>query len=389
MNRTLILLTAALLTAADSSFLRAEANQAMRVYFGTYTGRDSQGIYVSMLDPETGKLSPAQLAAETPHPSFLTFHPTKPWLYAVNETNEFDGNPGGFVTAYAVHADDGLLSELNREATHGSAPCHLIVDHAGRHVLIANYTSGNLAVLPIQDDGSLGAAACLVQHEGSSVDPQRQQGPHAHSINLDASGRFAFACDLGLDKVLVYRYDAEAGELTPHEPPATAVPPGGGPRHFAFHPSGRFAYANLEITSQVQAFRYDASSAVLDGFQTISTIPDDFPARNSTAEIQVHPSGRFVYCSNRGHDSIAVFGVNEMSGALTLVETEPTHGQIPRNFGIDPSGAFLLAANLETDNVVVLRIDAETGRLTPSGNSLRVPMPVCVKFAPHRSSSSP
>lgn len=383
MHRTLILLMTALWTAAEASFLQAEPNNTMRVYFGTYTGRESQGVYVSTLDPETGKLSPAQLAAETPDPSFLVLHPTKPWLYAVNETNEFDGKPGGSVTAFVVRSEDGLLSELNGQATHGSAPCHLIVDHAGRHVLVANYTSGNLAVLPIQEDGSLAAASCVVQHEGSSVNPQRQQGPHAHSINLDASGRFAFACDLGLDKVLVYRYDAEAGELTPHDPPATAVPPGGGPRHFAFHSSKRFAYANLEITSQVQAFRYHAPTAVLEGSQTISTIPDDFPARNSTAEIQVHPGGRFVYCSNRGHDSIAVFRVDDQSGALTLAETEPTHGQIPRNFGIDPTGTFLLAANQETDNVVVLRIDAETGQLTPTGHSLRVPMPVCVKFDLH------
>ncbi len=357
-----------------------EPNRPMHVYFGTYTQRDSQGIYLSTLDTKSGTLSPAQLVAECADPSFLAIHPTRPLLYVVNETDQFQGEPGGYLTAYAVNSENGSLSELNQEASHGAAPCHLVVDSAGGHVLVANYSSGTVAVLPINDDGSLAAASCVVQHEGSSVNPQRQQGPHAHSINLDPSGQFAVVCDLGLDKVLVYRYDADAGTLTPHEPPSASVPPGGGPRHFAFHPSGRFGYANLEITSAIQAFRYHEPTGVLYGFQTISTIPDDAPAGNSTAEIQVHPSGSFVYCSNRGHDSIAVYSVNGESGALTLVENEPTHGQMPRNFGIDPSGTFLIAANQETDNVVVFRIDKETGRLSATGHSLRVPMPVCVKF---------
>ncbi len=357
-----------------------EPNRPMHVYFGTYTQRDSRGIYLSTLNTETGALTPAQLVAECADPSFLAIHPTRPLLYAVNETGQFQGQPGGYLTAYAVNSEDGSLSELNQEASHGAAPCHLVVDPTGGHVLVANYSSGTVAVLPINDDGSLAAASCIVQHEGSSVNPQRQQGPHAHSINLDPAGQFAVVCDLGLDKVMVYRYDADAGTLTPHEPPSTSVPPGGGPRHFAFHPSGRFGYANLEITSAVQAFRYHEPTGVLYGFQTISTIPDDGPAGNSTAEIQVHPSGRFVYCSNRGHDSIAAYAVDGESGALTLVENEPTHGQMPRNFGIDPSGTFLIAANQETDNVVVFRIDEETGRLMPTGHSLRVPMPVCVKF---------
>ncbi|MBX3438611.1 MAG: lactonase family protein [Planctomycetaceae bacterium] len=361
-----------------------ESDQSMRVYFGTYTQRESRGIYLSTLDVATGALSPAQLVAESEQPSFVALHPTRPLLYAVNETQEFNGQPGGGVSAFTIDPADGALTELNCEATHGGAPCHLVVDHAGRNVLVANYSGGNVAVLPIREDGSLAPASCVIQHTGSSVNPQRQQEPHAHSINLDASGEFAFVCDLGLDQVLVYRYDAKQGTLSPHEPPSTSTPPGSGPRHFAFHPSGRFAYANLEITSAVQAFRYHPPIAVLYGFQTISTLPEDYPAGNSTAETQVHPSGRFVYCSNRGHDSIAVYRVNEDSGELTFVEHAPTHGQMPRNFGIDPSGTFLIAANQETDNVFVFRIDTESGRLSPTGHSLRVPMPVCVKFAaPH------
>lgn len=383
MIRRAIVLSVVLATGFLDASLSAQG--PIRVYFGTYTQRDSRGIYLSTLNDQTGELSPAQLVAECSEPSFLALHSTRPLLYAVNETQEFQGQPGGYLTAYTVDPEDGALTELNREASHGGAPCHLIVDHAGRNVLVANYSSGTVAVLPINEDGSLAPASCVVQHEGSSVNPQRQQGPHAHSINLDASGQFAVVCDLGLDRVLIYRYDADQGTLTPHDPPSTSVSEGGGPRHFAFHPSGRFAYANLEITSQVQAFRYHPPTGVLYGFQTISTIPGDFPAGNSTAEIQVHPSGRFVYCSNRGHDSIAVYQVSDVAGELTSVENEPTHGQTPRNFGIDPSGSFLLAANQQTDNVVVFRIDTSTGELAPTGHSLRVPMPVCVKFdAQHR-----
>lgn len=381
--RRLLILSVPVLTflLSDSFTHSAETPSTMRVYFGTYTQRDSQGIYASTFDPGTGALSASQLVAKCEQPSFLALHPSRPLLYAVNETSEFAGQPGGSITAFSINHDDGSLTEINREAAHGSAPCHLIVDHSGRNVLVANYTSGTVAVLPINDDGSLAPASCVVQHEGSSVNPQRQEGPHAHSINLDASGQFAFVCDLGLDKVLVYRYDAERGQLTAHEPPSTSVPPGGGPRHFAFHPSGRFAYTNLEITSAVHAFRYHPQTAVLYGFQTISTVPEDvIPPNQSTAEIQVHPSGRFVYCSNRGHDSIAVYRIDETSGELTYLENEPTHGQMPRNFGIDPSGRFLLAANQDTDNVVVLAIDPDTGLLSFTGHSIRVPMPVCVKF---------
>ena len=359
--------------------LAEEGAGSMDVYFGTYTQRDSQGIYKSTFDSESGAISTPELVAETVDPSFLALHPTRSLLYAVNETSDYQGQASGAVTAFKINEENGNLTELNQQASHGGAPCHIIVDHAGKNVLVANYVGGNLAVLPIHEDGTLAEASCIVQHEGTSVNESRQEAPHAHSINLDSTGDYAFAADLGLDKILVYRFDAESGTLVPHQPPSTSVPAGGGPRHFAMHPSEKFAYSNHEITSEVRAFRYHASTAVLYGFQTISTIPEEVPG-NSTAEIQVHPNGRFVYCSNRGHDSIAVYSVNDETGELTFIEAESTHGQTPRNFGIDPSGRFLVAVNQSTDNVVVLKIDQETGALSTTGHSARVPVAVCVKF---------
>ena len=356
-----------------------EGAKSMDVYFGTYTQGDSKGIYRSTFDPETGAISAPELVAETPEPSFLALHPTQPLLFAVNETTEYQGQASGAVTAFRINEENGRLSELNQQASHGGAPCHIVVDHPGKNVLVANYVGGNVAVLPINEDGTLAEASCVIQHEGSSVNESRQEAPHAHSINLDSTGDYAFAADLGLDKILVYRFDSETGTLVPHQPPSTSVPAGGGPRHFAMHPSEKFAYSNLEITSEVHAFRYHPQTAVLYGFQTISTIPEEVPG-NSTAEIQAHPSGKFVYCSNRGHDSIAVLRVNEETGELTFVEAESTHGQTPRNFGIDPSGRFVIAANQSTDNVVVLKIDPETGGLSTTGHSAQVPAAVCVKF---------
>jgi 6-phosphogluconolactonase len=272
---------------------------------------------------------------------------------------------------------------LNRQPARGAAPCHLVVDRAGKNVLVANYSGGNVAVLPIQSDGRLAEATGFVQHKGSGANPRRQEAPHAHSINLDAANRFAVVADLGLDRVMVYRFDGGAGTLTPNDPPSASVEPGSGPRHFAFHPNGRNAYVINEITRTVTAFSYDPRKGALTPFQTISTLPQGAPARGSTAEVQVHPSGKFLYGSNRGHDSIAVFTIGP-DGRLTFVEAESTQGKTPRNFGIDPTGTFLLAANQGTDSIVVFRIDAKTGKLTPTGHKADVPTPVCVKVVPRR-----
>ncbi len=302
------------------------------------------------------------------------------FLYAVNEVDEFQGQPGGGVSAFRIDEASGNLSLLNAQSSGGATPCHLNVDHSGQNLLVANYGGGSLSVLPIDEDGSLVPASSVIQHEGSGVHPQRQEGPHTHSVNVPPSNNYAVACDLGLDKLLVYGFDADHGTLLSHEPPSTSIKAGSGPRHFDFHPGGEYAYANSELTSEVTAFLYHPVDGVLYGIQTVSTLPEGFEGSSFTAEMQVHPSGRFAYCSNRGHNSIAVFQIDQSTGRLTPVQHQSTEGRVPRNFGIDPSGRFLLAANQETDNVVVFPIDQKTGQLTPTGNSVTVPTPVCVKF---------
>jgi 6-phosphogluconolactonase len=257
-----------------------------------------------------------------------------------------------------------------------------VVDRQGKNLLVANYGGGSVAVLPITADGKLAEATSFVQHKGSSADQARQSAPHGHSINLDAAGRFAFAADLGLDQVLVYQFDPSKGELKPHDPPFASVKPGSGPRHFAFHPSGQFAYVINELANTVTAFRYDPQQGVLKEVQTISTLPEDFKGKSYTAEVVVHPRGKFLYGSNRGHDSIAIFAIDAASGRLTPQGHEPTQGKTPRNFNIDPSGAFLLAANQNSGTIVVFRIDPATGKLKPTSQSVEVPAPVCIKFLP-------
>jgi 6-phosphogluconolactonase len=381
-----VFLPAALLGSMMTASLAAGQGEArggsgkLRVYVGTYTRGESKGIYLCHLDLADGALQPLGLAAEVANPSFLAVHPSRPLLYAVGELSNFAGDRTGAVSAFAIDQRTGKLSLLNQQASEGAGPCHLVVDRTGKWVLVANYSGGSVACLPIQEDGRLGKATSSVQHEGSSVNPRRQQGPHAHSINLDAAGRFAFAADLGLDKILIYRLDTDAGKLLPNDPPWVKVAPGAGPRHFAFHPGGRYAYVINELDSTVTAFRYDAARGALTPQQTISTLPEGFEGENTGAEVQVHPSGRFVYGSNRGDDSIAVFAVDPDTGKLTRLANEPTQGKTPRNFAIDPTGAYLLAANQGSDNIVVFRIDAKTGLLHPTGSSAAVPAPVCVKM---------
>jgi 6-phosphogluconolactonase len=372
---------AAALDAAAPDAARAPAPSAWRVYIGTYTQRGSEGIYALRLDLASGSLTPEGLAAKAENPSFLAIHPSGRFLYAVGELGDFAGQRSGAVSAFSIDPSSGRLALLNQKPSHGAGPCHLVVDRAGRHVLVANYGGGSIACLRIEADGRLGDTAAAVQHHGSSVNPRRQEAPHAHSINLDAANRFAVAADLGLDKLLVYRFDAATGALTPNDPPAAAAPPGAGPRHFAFHRGGRRAYAIHEMASTLGVYDYDPERGVLAEVQTVSTLPAGFAGSNSTAEVQVAPSGSFVYGSNRGHDSIAVFAVEGERGTLRLVEHEPSGGKTPRNFGIDPSGKFLLAANQGSDSVVVFKIDPQSGALEPTGHAAAVASPVCVKFA--------
>ncbi len=350
------------------------------VYIGTYTGNESKGIYAYRFESATGRISSLSLAAETTNPSWLTVHPNRQFLYAANETSDDKGAKSGAVSAFAIDRKSGTLTLLNRVPSRGADPCHAVVDPTGRNLLVANYSSGTVAVFRLHDDGRLGEASAFVQHTGSSVNPDRQKGPHAHSIEPSPDNRFVLTADLGLDQLLVYRFDAAQGSLTPNHPPFAKLNPGAGPRHFAFHPSGKFVYVINEMQSTVTAFVYDAAGGSLRELETVSTLPKDFAGENTTAEIRVDSSGRFLYGSNRGHDSIAVFSIDAAKGTLTPVERVSTQGKEPRNFEIDPTGKFLLAANQNSGSVVIFRIDAKTGRLTPTGEEFKVPSPVCVTF---------
>jgi 6-phosphogluconolactonase len=371
-----------LATAAQQKPPSDASTKELIVHFGTYTGPESKGIYVSRLNLATGALTAPALAAETPNPSYLALHPSRDVLYAVNEVNDYEGKAGGSVSAFSIDRKTGLLTALNRQSSGGGGPAHLSTDRKGAHVFVANYGGGSVAALPIAPDGSLRPMSGFAQHTGSSVNAARQKSPHAHSIDLDPSGGRVYVADLGIDKVLIYRYDAGAGTLTPSQPPSAALEPGSGPRHLAFHPSGRFAYVINELVLTMTAFARDAATGALTPLQTISTLPDGVkPAANfSTAEVLVHPSGRFLYGSNRGHNSITVYSIDEASGRLTYVQNEPTGGNTPRAFGIDPTGRWLLAANQGSASVVVFGIDAGTGRLSPTATRVTVGAPVSVTF---------
>lgn len=353
------------------------------VYVGTYTNDGkSKGLYTLKLNIKTGSLTEIGVTEGVVNPSFLAIHPSNKFLYAVGEISEFDGKKAGGVTAFAINPKDGSLTKLNEKSSGGAGPCHLVVDATGKNVLVANYGGGSVACLPINADGTLEDASSFIQHEGSSVDKQRQEGPHGHSINLSPDNKFAFAADLGLDKVLIYAFDAEKGKLTPNDPAAADIEPGSGPRHFSFHPSGKYAYVINEMALTVTAFKYDAARGELKTLQTISTIPDADRAQQglSTAEVRVHPSGKFLYGSNRGHDTIVAFRINQDTGGLTYIENESTQGKTPRNFFIDPTGTYLLAENQGSDSIVVLRVNQDTGALEPTDNRIEIPSPVCIRM---------
>jgi 6-phosphogluconolactonase len=360
------------------------------VFIGTYTDPilfgtgailqgKGEGIHVFRLDTATGALAPVATNTGITNPSYLAFDASGRYLYAVNELKTFEGRPSGTVSAFAVDAATGKLTFLNRQLTHGTDPCHVVVDRRRSHVFVANFMSGSVCVLPVRGDGSLGEASDFVQHVGSGIDPARQKGPHAHAVTLDASERFAFVPDLGLDRLLTYRFDHARGMLEPHAVPWLKMKPGAGPRHLAFHPGGRFAYLVNELDSTVVVLAYDGAGAFAH-LQTVATLPDGFGGASTCADIQVSPSGAFVYTSNRGHDSIVVHRIDPLAGTLGYLGHASTQGRTPRSFGIDPSGRFLAAANQDSDTVVTFRIDADTGALTPTGHVAAVPTPVCVKF---------
>jgi 6-phosphogluconolactonase len=351
-------------------------------YVGTYTeeGSKSKGIYAYRYDASTGQITPLGLAAETTNPSFVAPHPNGRFLYSVNEIGKYKGPNSGGVSAFSIDRATGKLTFLNEVASRGADPCYITVDKTGKYVLVANYTGGSVAVFPVLADGKLGEASAFVQHTGHGPNPERQEGPHAHSIDLSLDNRFAMVDDLGLDELLVYKFDSASGSLTPNDPPFTKVADGSGPRHFALRPDGKFAYVISEMGQTVTVFSNDAAGGKLKVLQTITTLPKDFTGRNDDAEIQMHPSGKFLYASNRGEDTIVVYAIDGAKGTLTQIASVPTGGKEPRSFEIDPTGTLLFAENQKSDNVVVFKIDQKTGNLTLTGKVLEVASPVCLKF---------
>jgi len=370
----LLLPHAGLLHPTFASSLNPQGSERVRVYVGSYAPADSQGIHVFDLNAATGALTPAGGLAGVANPSFLAIHPGKKFLYAVCEMSAFEGKKGGAVSAISIDPGTGKLALLNQQSSEGAGPCHISVDKEGKCALVANYGGGSVTSLPIRTDGKLGAPVSSIKHEGPKA-------PRAHSINVDVGNRFAVAADAGVDKLMVYKLDPVTATLTPNTPPGVSTAPGTAPRHSAFHPNGKFLFVNNEASMSETAFAFDGEKGVLTEIHTVSTLPEGYKGRGlSTAETQVHPSGKFLYVSNRGHDTIAMFSIDPATGKLTPIGHESTQGKTPRNFGIDPTGTFLIAANQGSDTLVVFRIDPATGKLAPTGHSVKAPKPVCVRF---------
>jgi 6-phosphogluconolactonase len=358
------------------------------LFVGTYTeeGSKSKGIYAYNYDALTGRITPLGLAAETTNPSWVAIHPNGRFVYAVNEVKNYKDSKDGGLSAFSIDRDTGgqptgKLSFLNEVPSHGTDPCYVTVDKTGKYALVANYTGATVAVYRINEDGSLGLGSNVIFHTGHSANPQRQRSAHVHSVDLSPDNRFAYVDDLGIDGLLVYKFDDRKGTLTSNGPKYATFDPGAGPRHFALHPSGKCAYVVSEMQGTVTAFSNDPATATLQHLQTISTLPKDFKGEIEDAEIEIHPSGRFLYASNRGDgNSIAVFSIDADNGTLTPIEYVPTQGKTPRSFAIDPTGTLLLAGNQGSNNIVVFRIDQKTGRLTPTGQVFDEASPVCLKF---------
>ena len=353
-------------------------NRELTLYVGTYTSGKSEGIYVCRMDRATGALTRFSSTMSV-NPSFLTIDKSKRYLYAVNEVGEFLGKPGGAVSAFKIDPATGNLRLLNEQATLGADPCYLSIDARKKTLLVANYSGGSVTVLPVRTDGTIGMAIEVKQHEGSGPKEQ-QKGPHAHCVILDRVERHALAADLGIDKVMIYRVDRATGKLSPAKQPFAELTAGAGPRHLALHPSGKYLYVIAELDSTMTSFQYNELNGTLTPIETVSTLPGDFTGTSYCADVHVSPSGRFLYGSNRGHNSIVVFEIDPRTGKPKLVEHVSTEGDWPRNFTIDPSGKFLLVANQRSENVVTFNINQSTGRLTPTGNNEQIPSPVCLKF---------
>ncbi|HTV58252.1 MAG TPA: lactonase family protein [Verrucomicrobiae bacterium] len=375
LSRRLVLLFLALAVALS---VHAAGAAKYLVYVGTYTNHGSKGIYAYRFDTESGALDSLGLAVETPQPSFLAASPSGRFLYSVNELDQFDGKPSGGVSAFSIDSATGRLTLLNQVSSLGPGPAYITLDRTGRFVFVANYTEGSVAVFRLSPDGNVGASTAYVRHDGSSVNPERQEGPHAHCVLLSPDNRFALVADLGLDQVFVYPFDASRGTLG--QPRIVKVAPGSGPRHLAFGANGKFVYLISEMRSTITVYSYNSSDGAMHRVQTISSLPPGFKGSSTAAEIVVHPSGKFLYASNRGDDCIAGFAVDSTKGTLAPIEYVPTGGKTPRNFAVDPSGEWLLAANQDSNNVVTFRINRKTGRLTQAGAPIEVFSPAMVDF---------
>jgi 6-phosphogluconolactonase len=375
----ILLLLIAVLAACHKEIYSLSSSSELVVYVGAYTSQGSEGIYIYRFDTATGALNLQNAVADVANPSFLAVDAKQRFLYAVQENNDYLGKNQGSVRAFKIDPSTCNLTPLNEQPSLGAHPCFAAVDPSGAFLALANYTGGNIALLPINGDGSLQPASDMVQHAGSGANPQRQDGPHAHSVNFSPDGQFLLAADLGLDKIMIYNVDRENGKLIPNVPPFTATKPGAGPRHLTFDPTGARAYVINELNSTITAFNYSAQNGALSQFQLVSTLPANYYGANTCADIHITPDGRFLYGSNRGHDSLAIFKVDEITGRLTAAGHASSGGKTPRNFAIDPTGHYLLAANQNTNNIVVFRINQEDGGLTQL-HDVQVSMPVCVRM---------
>jgi len=363
-----------------------QAKEAMMadwtMFAGTYTrtGR-SKGIYSFSVDSSTGTATQTHVTEGISNPSYVAVHQNKKNLYAVAEVEESSGVPGGALFAYSIDSPDGKLTRLNQQSTGGPGPCHVSIDATGKFAIVANYGGGSICVLPIDDDGSLKPYSQFIQHHGGTkVNERRQEKAHAHSINIAPDNRKVIVADLGMDQLRVYDFDQSTGNLTFNEEASAASAPGGGPRHFEFHENGKWAYAINELGCTVTAYQYDAASGKLSEINTLSTLPEDYDGQNTTADIHIHPNGKFVYGSNRGHNTLAIFSINDRNGSVKFVGDQSTGGKTPRNFSIHPDGKFLYAANQDTDNILQFEVNGGTGELEPV-QEIKCPMPVCLKFA--------
>jgi len=348
------------------------------VYFGSHRTGPNIGFSLAHFDTDTGALTQPEFLVEAKAPAFFTIHPDGQHLYTCNS-----GSPGS-VSAYEIEPHTGHLKFLNKVPAGGADPSYISLDQTGQHALVSNYDGGNIAVIAIKPDGSLGDRTALMQHTGRSINPRRQTRAYAHSILTDPGNRFVLAADLGVDKLFVYRFDATNGSLQPNDPPFVGIKPGSGPRHVTFHPSGRWVYLINELASTVIGFGWNSTNGVLTEIQSISTLPAEFKGNSSCSELEIHPNGQFLYGSNRGHDSLTVFAIDQKTGELTPIEHVPSSGKTPRNFTFDPTGKWILCTNHGSDNAVVFRVDENSGRLTQAGDPVPVPYPFCERFLPVR-----